>query len=146
MTIKSKCDVQVPCVEKTTFTAEQIIAGKGSAYTPYEHPDLLRSLRALSDYHHWVESRLMPIAGKWMEEHKSEYQSTLSAEQQDDIGASIEAAYQVVARSAWWERVLANSTTPGFVDGLLKQMVPNPIWQRESQKFFAAEEDVKSAR
>lgn len=142
MTIKSKCMVQVPCMEVGPFTQDQQLTGKGGAYTVYEHPDLLRALRALSDYHNWVESRLMPVACAWMEEHKDEFKSSLDEEEQDDIGASIEAAYKVVARTEWWKKIEKHNNQSD-IKKILENMKPNPLWQRQSAEYFAAEERVR---
>jgi hypothetical protein len=143
MTIKHKCEVQVPCLEVRTFSHEEQLAGRGNAYTHYEQPDFLRTLRALSDYHEWVEGRLMPIVGMWMEEHKSEIKATLTSAEQDDIGASVEAAYKVVALSPWWQRISKNAKEPGFAEELRQRMTPNPVWQEATKAFFDAEQSIK---
>ncbi|HCB0788255.1 TPA: hypothetical protein MYM71_005047 [Klebsiella variicola subsp. variicola] len=144
MTIKRDCVFIAECLDDgASYTEKELLSGCSHVYTHFEHPDFLRMLRALSDYHHWVESRLMPIAAMWMEEHKDEFKHNLSQKERDDVGATIEAAYKVVAETEWWKKIKQNGSDI-YKNDLFKSFTPNPIWQNITKEFFDKEQAVKS--
>jgi hypothetical protein len=141
MTIKTNCVVQVPCIDpgkKNALSRNEKLTGMGSLYQPYDHPDLLASLRAIARYHEWVEGRLMPIVAKWMDEHSDEFKNALSPDEQNDLGASVEAAYQVVAKSAFWQNVEASGKSFDFKKAADDQAI-NPIWRAQTDQMFTSE-------
>ncbi|PXL42654.1 hypothetical protein DMS25_02760 [Klebsiella variicola] len=79
----------------------------------------------------------------WMEEHKDEFKHNLSQKERDDVGATIEAAYKVVAETEWWKKIKQNGSDI-YKNDLFKSFTPNPIWQNITKEFFDKEQAVKS--
>lgn len=145
MTIRRSCTWIAPCLDdgKKFTTAEQT-TGRGKAYQTHDNPDFLRAMRALSDYHEWVEGRLMPIAAKWMAEHRSELLKMLNEKEMDDVGAAVEAGYKLVAGTEWWQKIQSQAKDKDFMKQLLKEFVPNPIWQEATAQFKSAEDKIRA--
>jgi hypothetical protein len=142
---QTPCIVTLPCMANVdSFSEEERRTGCGAAYTPYEHPDLLRALRGLMDYHRWVEARLIPIASKWMDEHREEILANTTEEAQSDVGASVEAAFKILKDTDWWRNFRRRAE--GFNrQQAYEQGQANPVWVRMSKEFFQQENSVKQA-
>ncbi len=144
MTIKNKCVTQVPCMDdgrKRSLSRNEKLTGMGRLYQPYDHPDLLTALRATARYHEWVENRLMPIVCKWMDENRDKIKPSLSEEEQNDIGASVEAAYQMIADTDFWKDILSAGEKFDFEAAADDKNI-NPIWRALTEKMYSAEPDT----
>jgi len=110
----------------------------GDDYDIFDHPDLLRAIRGLADYDNWVSQRLIPIALKWIDEHRDEVFQGLSEEDQDDMGAVIESAYRIIQRSPWMQERREASTTFNEDEATI-----NPKWLRRTLATIHAEHDLR---
>jgi len=108
-------------------------------YSITQHPDLLRTLRGLTDYHRWVSERLIPIVCKWIDEHREDVTAKLTDAEMDDMGAGVEAAYNLIEQSEWMKERLAEAETFEAERDRI-----NLSWQAKTTAFVRAEETVKS--
>lgn len=109
----------------------------GDCWDPLNHPALLQALRGLTVYDDWVSQRLIPIASKWIEEHREEVIRQLTEEEMDDMGAGIEAAYNVLKESGWIrERQAAAATFSA------ERARVNPLWFAQTTALAEAEAHI----
>jgi hypothetical protein len=89
-------------------------------------------------YERWVSRIVLPIAFRWIAEHKQEvYPLIPDSTQYDDIGVVIAAAFEAVTK--------ANKLEPKDGDGITRRQ-QNPSWvkiarqlQRDRHNAFASE-------
>lgn len=77
------------------------VGGEVIAHDLLKHPDLMAALRGIDRYDTWVNERLLPIVGKWIDEHRDEIVPHLSEGEMDDMGAAVEAAYKLLVDQGW---------------------------------------------
>ena len=111
----------------------------GATYSDYDHPDLLRILRALDDYETWVSTRLFPIACKWIDEHREQVIEGMTEDEMNDVGAAIESAYRVLADSDWMVERQKLSAQFDF-----ERASVNPLWHRTTEAFVKGEQAVNA--
>jgi hypothetical protein len=97
-----------------------------------QHPSLLAAMEDLMLYERWVSRVVLPIAFRWIEEHKEAVYRDIEDPLRDDVGVVIAAAYEIV------------KTLPCKGDDKSREI--NPIWSKIAQKIhdetrqaFAAE-------
>lgn len=98
-----------------------------------QHPSLLSAMEDLMLYERWVSRVVLPIAFRWIEEHKPEVYKNVADDLRDDVGVVIAAAFDIV------------KTLPAEGDGVTSREW-NPVWARIAQRIhdetrgaFAAE-------
>lgn len=121
MTIKQNCHL-IRCRTNRTPHA-------GVNFDISEHPSLLSALRELSDYHDWVEYRLLPIVGKWIEENRKRIIEGMSEDEMDDIGAAVERAYKLLEDDGYIEEITKASESE---EPPMERR--NPLWQAETKR------------
>lgn len=110
-------------------TARAMKEASGLEYEASDHPDLLSALRAIGAYHSWVETRLLAIVSKWIDENRERVIEGMSAEEMNDFGAAVEKAYQLLVRDGFVaEREEAMKATA------LNEADINPLWQAETRR------------
>jgi len=124
-------------------TENEKLVGRAGEYVPFEQPDFLRTLRALGDFHDWVEGKLFPIIGKYIEEHREEITQGMTEDEMNDMGAAIEAAFKHLQTTGWLtaqdQKFVEVDEQKMFAEGRA-----NPLWYKETLAFFEAEEAVKN--
>ncbi len=113
----------------------------GSVFVESDQPDLLRALRAISDYEKWVGDRLMPIANKWIQENRERIIEGMSAEEMNDMGAAIEKAYQLIEEEGY----IAERTSARESFDLDTAQI-NPLWKEKTKQFIECENKVKGEK
>ncbi len=110
---------------------------KGIEFKISDHPSLLAALRELSDYHEWVEERLIPIASKWIDENRVRVIEGMSQEEMNDMGAAIEKAHSLLVKEGYIdERTEAAETEEHPIEQ------QNPLWQSETRRRLGDEGDA----
>jgi hypothetical protein len=108
----------------------------GKKYQGHDHPDLLRALRALSNYDIWVSDRLIPIVSKWIDENRDRVTDGMTEDEMNDMGAAIEKAYQIIKADGY----IASRLEEGGKSKISTKNI-NPIWQETTKKYIEAERD-----
>lgn len=96
-------------------------------FTLSDHPDLVATLKNISKYNEWVEDRLMPIVGKWIEENRDRIIEGMSEEEMNDTGAAVEKAYSLLVEDGYVEE----REQAALEVEILPENV-NPIWRKEN--------------
>jgi hypothetical protein len=99
---------------------------------PFDNPDLLKALSSLAKYVDWVDSVVIPVASKWIEEHREEVISGMTEEETNDIGAAMARAFAVVKDSDWYKQQVARSLSYDFETAGVAGKA-NPLWARASK-------------
>jgi len=94
---------------------------------PFDNPDLLKAVDALKNYISWVDEKLVPIASKWIEEHREEVIKDMTPAQMNDMGAAIDKAFSIVAQSEWYKEQMLKAETYDY-ERALQDGRANPLW------------------
>ena len=114
---------------------------KSSLHDETNHPDLLRTVRALSDYDAWVSNRLIPIVSKWIEENREEVIKDMEPDQMNDMGEAVESAYKILKESGWVDEQ-DESNKAGFVE---ESFSANPFWKKKTDALIEAEDKINES-
>ena len=96
-------------------------------FTLSDHPDLIATLKSFTQYNEWVEDRLMPIVGKWIEENRDRIIEGMSDEEMNDTGAAVEKAYSILVEDGYVEE-----RKHAALDVEIPPENINPIWRSEN--------------
>ena len=118
-TIRQACRVLPPLAREAVIASDAIAD---------EHPSLVSALRGLEAYNRWVSEKVLVIASKWIDENREQVTKDMTAEEMDDMGSAIDAAYRLLEASDWFEeRQNARKNVPADFES-------NPLWRRKNEQ------------
>jgi hypothetical protein len=98
-----------------------------------DHPALKAALDCLNIYNHWVSQRVIPIAFQWIEDHRAEVYRNMPADKQEDMGAVIASAFDIVRRNPKFQQGL--DLADAIEKGSINPSSSNPHWAGVASKL-----------
>jgi hypothetical protein len=109
--------------------------GTGIHVEPFDHPNLLLALKSLAQYVDWVDNVVLPVASRWIEEHRDEVTKGMTADEMNDIGAAMDKAFEIVSASDWY-KAQARIGENFDVEAAMRENRVNPIWNKKTAQLI----------
>ena len=113
-------------------TARSADKATGPIFDGTDHPDLLSALRAIGAYNTWVETRLLAIVSKWIDENRERVIDGMNDDEMNDFGAAVEKAYELLVADGF-----VAEREDAMKAAQIETKDINPLWQAETERRLA---------